>query len=328
MDPHYPHPVPDSVSTRTTFATGRTNVRGSDMRGLPNLGTLRANILAWLQAYLPGATFARDFNPSAPGKVLITANGQLHEKGPMGDMESAQVLNGDVPEASYHGPHQTWLQTNQKKWGNNAKAKRLAGDDAGNRIWTMSGGLLACARVVKEAGDTSGFTEKETQVVWINAHCDDGSMLVHEFFHAVEGSNQEQGDFGWSFDEGTCDFFARDVSSQYGYKYKGNIGYEAGYLAVKDIVDHIGLPILCKLWFERPAGMLSKLGPIAQQISAKRPVTEGTTYADVSDLVNQFCTEAARLEPALVVAPKKEAKKWPQVAAVGKTFRSAGGTGW
>jgi len=305
------------------------------MQGLPGLGNLRGNILAWLQAYVPTATFARDFDPCGPGKVLIVANGKFHATVPSGDKESADVLNGDVPDASYHAPHQTWLLQNQKKW-DNQKSRDLAGPNAGKRIWTVSGGLLACARVIAAAGDTSGYTDKDKQVVWINAHCDDGSMLVHEFFHAVEGADQDQGNLGWAFDEGACDFFARDVSVQCTYKYKGNIAYEGGYQAVKQIVDRIGLPIVCKLWFQRPPGLLSHLGSIANEISAKRPLQESTNYADVSDLVKKFCTTAAELEPALVVAPvaplaaaavapdRPAARKWPTVAAVGKTFRS----GW
>jgi hypothetical protein len=336
------------------------------MTGLPKLDTLHDNILEWLRSYLgPKANFARNFDPTGAGKVLIVSDGQDHG----GFVQSAKVLNGDVREDSYHAPYGRWVNDMQQDFDRNpkklAKVVALRPDDYATRFWDFSGeaDLVGNACSSAGGGTNNAYTDKNKQVVYINAHLDDGSVLVHEFFHAVEGRDQGQADFGFEFDEGIVDFFARDVSKAYNYSYKGNIGYNGGYMAAKAIVDRLGLPFLCRLWFVRPADWLRDLGPTANTIATKRKIIytaqDAANLADVTGEVNQFCTLAqaklqaaqaagqlpqvpaavqpagqlppvpAAAQPAAqlphVPAAAQPARKWPQVPAPNKPpFRSRG----
>jgi len=296
--------------------------------------------------------------------VLILSDGQDHGS----SVASAQVLNGDVLQASYHRPYQRWRNDNQRALAANpdnlSAAQTARPADYANRVWQFHrGGLLDNSCPAGQGGSNNGWTDKDNRVIYINAHCDDGSVLVHEFFHALEGRDQKQEDFGNSFDEGIVDFFARDVSKAYNYAYKGNIAYNGGYLAAKDIVDRLGLPFLCRLWFVRPADWLHDLGPIAiQDISRQRPFIMNEEDArkplrGARD-INQFCTlgqaklqaavQAGQLPPfppaaqpaaqlpvvpavvqppaqlPVVPASAQPAKKWADVPALNKPFRSRG----
>lgn len=363
--PHYPHPDADAVPVRETFVGARIDVDATKMTGLPKLDTLHDNILEWLRSYLgPNANFARDFGPTGAGKVLIVSDGQEHGT----YVQSAKVLNGAVRDDSYHAPYGRWVNDMQQDFDRNpkklSKVKGFRPDDYATRVWDFSGeaDLVGNACSSGDGGTNNAYTDKNKQVVYINAHLDDGSVLVHEFFHAVEGRDQKQADFGLEFDEGIVDFFARDVSKAYNYSYKGNIGYNGGYMAAKAIVDRLGLPFLCRLWFVRPADWLRDLGPTANTIAMKRKIIytaqDAANLADVTGEVNQFCTLAqaklqaaqaagqlpqvpvavqpagqlplvpAAVQPAAqlphVPAAVRPARKWPQVPALNKPFRSGG----
>jgi len=325
--PHYLHPDPDSVPVRETFTKARIDVDATKMTGLPSLNTLHDSVLGWLRSYLgANANFAKDFNPAGPGKVLIVAHGKAEASGtyPFSAVESAEVLNGNVLQASYHRPYQTWRNDNQRTLNADpkklAKAQNLRPADYQNYVWDFDGGLTANSCPAGQGGANNGWTDKDNQVIYINAHCDDGSVLVHEFFHAVEGLDQNQTDFGNPFDEGIVDFFSRDVSKACNYSYKGNIAYNGGYMAAKDIVDHLdadglpGLPFLCRLWFVRPKDWLKDLGPKANAIAEKRPfiltAQQAASLADVRQLVEDFCALARPLVRAAL-----NAGQLPQVPA-------------
>jgi hypothetical protein len=137
----------------------------------------------------------------------------------------------------------------------------VADDD---QIYFAGHNMIETANVPSNGGGNNGFYDNKCGVIYVNAHVDDGSIVIHEYFHTYDG----QGDpaFGWNVDEGLTDFFARDASKRFSLKYKGNAPYEDGYQAVKKLVDKIGIATVAKMKFERPIQWMTQLKSLLDRL--------------------------------------------------------------
>lgn len=311
MAPAYPHPTPNMNLNVIDHPTG------ASISGMPNLGALVGNVATWMQ---DNGTTGNSWVPiTQPGAVLVVANAVTDN--PYGGMARAEVLNGSMQHTEVSRLHQQWEQSNAAALKVHRSPKMQGADP--KYAYATNELLEQVALPPALGGSCNAYTDKIGKKIYINAHVDDGSIVIHEYFHTFDPGDPS--DIGWGFDEGIVDFFARDVSAKFQYKYLGNGGYEGGYQTVKAIVDVIGLEKICQFWFERPAGIF---GPLSEKSKAIAEFCKPGEAANVSaDLIRDFCETAMSLRgwKASVVAPvaaSKVAKKWPTVKSTAGAFRS------
>lgn len=324
----YPHPKPKTTLTVVDKPNGAT------ISGIPTLATLVGNVDNWMKEN--GATGNSWVNIVAPGAVLVVANAELDI--PYEGMARAEVLNGSINNAELSRLNDQWLLANKSMLSTHRspKMKKMSEKDADAKfLYEKNEVLEENALPPSLGGKNNAFTDKIGKKIYINGHVDDGSILVHEYFHTFDPG--DPGDVGWGFDEGCVDFFARDLSAKHGYAYLGNYGYEGGYQVVKAIIDEIGIEKICQFWFERTPGIFGPLSVISKKISeGVKPCEQANVPGD---LIKSFCETAMKLQgwnkvaakPVPIVTPPPvtkssptPAKKWPAVQVNVGAFRTHG----
>ena len=286
--PNYPHPTPDPNAAHYNVL----KPTGAEVNQLPDLGTLAANVQTWLNEVDPTIGAIKSWcDLTKPGVVLIVGNAEVGK--PVPGQDRAEVLNGKVPNVSYHALHAVWRANNERIL--KPKVKWLeAGATADHLHLASDMNLVSYAQHRDHHGTTSGFTDTEGKRIFINAHSDKGDMLVHEYFHACDPG--DPGQLGWGVDEGIVDFFARDVAKRFAYPYLGNGGYEGGYQMIKRLVDRVGLRIVAKLWFQRTPALLKAFAGITTSAAdLVKPGEEGKfaeRLGKLNPLLDQFETAA------------------------------------
>lgn len=288
--PNYPHPTPDPNAAKYNVLTPT----GAEVNQLPDLGTLAANVQAWLKEVDPSAPAIKSWAKlEEPGCVLIVGNGERTK--PFAGFDRAQVLNGKVTNASYHGIHGVW-RANNEKWIN-ARPKFKEAQASPDYLYVASDvDIVSYAQHRDHGGTTSGYTDSEGKRIFINAHSDKGDMLVHEYLHTCDPGDPSQ--LGWGVDEGMVDFFARDIAKKFDYAYRGNGAYEGGYQMIKRLVDKVGLRLIARLWFQRSAPLLKAFTPITLQAAdLVKPGEEGKfngNLGKLNPLLDQFVDTAKK----------------------------------
>ncbi|WP_165234457.1 hypothetical protein [Aquisphaera insulae] len=240
--PNYPHPEPNPELPFEVMEADPDKVNE-----IPDLLVLEANVSTWLGEVAPGVRAQSRINFGDAHCVLVLGNGKL--KSADNPREKATVFNGRIP----HPPLNALYRT------------RPFPDD--EITCDNDYELVEVSQCLAGGGQASAKWMIEDRRIYVNAHVETGAMVVHEYFHTfdVDGNGPEL--FGWDMDEGFTDYFARDVAKRFDYPYKGNSPYNQGYSAVKTIVDAIGLDKVCKLYFERPDGLIGALGDASKRIS-------------------------------------------------------------
>jgi hypothetical protein len=252
---------------------------------LPEPLKLAANVTDWLNSVASGVKARSLIDFSRPGSVLVVGNAaavkdpdiqepdrissitKRLQKGRLirGKVHgaSADVLNGNVASPHLQSQFGSW------KAANSLTQKSLPQTIARNdeRLIVDHSGLVDNAQHPQHGGTASAQWDYVHKRIFINAHVEDGSMLVHEYFHTFDVDGRGAETFGWYMDEGFTDFFARDVAARYKYAYKGNWAYENGYRAVRVIVDELGLDRVCKLYMERTPALISLVAPASREIA-------------------------------------------------------------
>lgn len=319
MPPTYPHPVPDQ-----TLPFQNPVARAADVQHLPDPMKLAARVEEWFKAVAPGvkATSLVDF--ARPDSVLVVGNADQVKEPDVQEPDvvgkdrvnpftkevipgkvspgrlikgkvhgaSAQILNGEVPNPHIRGHFDALKQVNGA--AQQGLAQALGRDPA--RLISGDTGLMNYAQAPGAGGTACAQWLYDRKCICINAHVEDGKMLVHEYFHTFDTDGKGAETFGWYMDEGFTDYFARDVSARYRYPYKGNWAYENGYRVVKTIVDRIGLDRVCKLYVERPVDLVQAVQPASQEIAAlaKQKANGALNPAapDIAPLIEKFIAAA------------------------------------
>jgi hypothetical protein len=298
--PNYPHPAPDPNAANYNVL----KPTGAEVNQLPDLGTLAANVQTWLHEVDSSIGPLKSWcDLTTPGALLIVGNGEAAPGLP--GYDRIEVLNGKVPNASYHGTHHTWRANNQKWIDGRPKFK--SSNASPDYLYLPSDmNAVSYAQHRDHGGTTSGYTDSEGKRVFINAHSDKGDMIVHEFIHTCDPG--DPADIGWGMDEGMVDFFARDIAKRFGYPYLGNGAYEGGYQAVKRIVDRVGLKVVAKLWFQRSAPMLKTFQKITLAAAAFVKPSEEAEFnnrlGSLNPLFAEYEKEARGKFAADVTVPK------------------------
>jgi len=311
----YPHPTPEMNLTVVDSPTG------ASISEMPNLGALVGNVSTWMDDN--GAKGTSWVPISRPGAVMVVANAQMDT--PYPGMAAAEVLNGTMQHhAEMKKLHGEWELANQSFLSNHRSPKMKEADP--NFTYASNEVLQQTALPPALGGSVNAFTDKVGKKIYINGHVDNGSIVVHEYFHTFDTGDPS--DIGWGFDEGCVDFFARDVSAKYNYAYLGNGGYEGGYQVVKVIVDAIGIEKVCQFWFERPEGIFGPLSTISREISEHIKPCEAANVP--AEMIKRFCQTAESLTgwnkvvSAATIVTNKPAKKWPTVKSAAGNFRTHG----
>lgn len=315
----YPHPVPKQnlvVIARPT---------GPQISQMPSLGGLVGSVAQWMTDNL--MTARSWVNITLPGAVMVLADGE--EDTPYPGMGRATVLNATMHNADISSLHQTWLVEHALALSTHRspKMKGLKGDDI-KYFYAENAVITPNAQPPDLGGSNNAWTDKVSKRIFINGHVDDGSILVHEYFHTFDPGDPSE--IGWGMDEGIVDFFSRDLAAKYGYGYTGNAGYEGGYQAAKAIVDRIGLEKICQFWSDRSGDIFATLSAKTKALAEHCKPCEPSTVTE--SMIEDFCNAAARLTgwkalPVPVVAAssaKTPAKKWLTVEPVGNVFRTHG----
>jgi len=333
MPPTYPHPVP---SQTLPFIVTVADPMKVDK--IPNLATLVSNVRAWLDKNANGVQAHSLVDFSKPGSVLILGDGATVKDADVQEPDkiskisgkvqkgrlikgkeygaAADVLNGRVPNPGLNAFHTTWQAQNEVS--QQGLPKEMAKNK--NKLITTDTGVIENSQAPTSGGKNSAMWDYTNKRIYINAHVEDGSMIVHEYFHTFDQSGQGPDTFGWNMDEGFTDFFARDVATVYKYPYKGNWAYENGYRAVKAIVDVLGLDRVCRIYFERPDTLITLVkGPSLEVTKVVQAADQGTfdVNAQGSKTVIDRFIQAARSWPSW---PKKQ---W-EVKVPVNPFRSLG----
>lgn len=247
VHPAYPHPTPPG-------AVDRANPMPGDITGLPPFTKYMGDVAAWFSdmGVLPAC---QPLAIDQPGKVLVLASQLAHRSLRVNGHDvhcdgSAKVMNGHLPPAQ--GLHKRWV-TEQSDVHLRDDHARV--DEHGQAYWI--GAPLECSQDGANGGGWAGYYDDEKQRIYINAHMDDGSVLVHEYLHTFDGTQPSP--FPQALDEGLTDYFARDASSRFHLKYRGLTSYDVAYGAVKLLVNRVGISTVARLKFARPAAWLDVL---------------------------------------------------------------------
>ena len=297
--PNYPHPTPDPNAANYNVE----KPKGPEVNQLPDLTSLAANVKVWLAEIDPSIAIKTWCDLTKPGAVLIVGNG---EKAPgLPGFDRLQVLNGDVPNATYHAIHDTWKSNNEKDIAKKPKFVQ-AGAKADYLYLPSANDGIGYSQHRNHGGTMSGFTDSEGKRMFINAHSDKGDMIVHEYLHTCDPGDPSQ--LGWGMDEGIVDFFARDIAKKFDLPYRGNGAYEGGYQVIKRIVDRVGLKLIAKLYFQRSEALLNTFAKItldaAEFVKPGEEAQFNERLGSLNPLIDKFEQEG-RAKFAMDVTAKK-----------------------
>lgn len=332
MPPTYPHPIPPRV---LPFNVNIADPKKIDK--IPDLLKLVADVKDWLAAIAPGVTAQSMIDFTQPGSVLVLGNGEImkapdvitmpadpHRKIPAqvkkGEVYGAraEVLNEKIFKLKWN--FSAWKEINDRNQ-QNQKFNKIQ-KDTGYLIATDDS-LIADSQSPAGGGRHNARWDFKTKCMYINAHVEDGQIIVHEYFHTFDTKDNGPEIFGFQMDEGFTDFFARDlVASKNGYSYKGNWPYENGYQAVKAIVDAFSLERVCKIYFERPESLIALIknasNAIAQQCSDAEEGQYNPAAAPNKANIDEFIAKASQWPHW------KKVQQWEDKPAALLPFRGRG----
>jgi hypothetical protein len=282
MKPHYPHRADDAIPRSLTVVDKPS---ASTVDEIPNLGDLMGAV----QEYLKEAqadTARSQVVLNAPGVIFVLCNGE--GDAPFAGWERAEVLNGSLKHGELSRTHTQWLGDNAKKLKAERSPKLQTADP--KFVYGRDGAIMGCAATPAMGGSTNGQWDNVSKRIMINAHVERGGMLVHEYLHTFD--HWDPTDIGWGLDEGFVEFFARDLTARHGYLYRGNWAYQGGYLAVKSIVEKIGLDRAIRFWFLRPADLMGLVGLASKKIGAT--VVPNEPWKFTPQMIDEFCAAAQK----------------------------------
>jgi len=258
--PHDPHLVDNNIPKQLNMVA---DPQPGIIDEIPALGTLVANVKALLKRAGIVDKVAPAVDITKPGAIFVLKKGVANT--PFAGWERADVMNGDLNHPELKANHAAWVKQNQTYLEAQTSPKLKTADP--NYLYGRDGAIIGSSALPANGGSTNGQWNNETKRITMNAHVECGGMLVHEYLHTFD--KWDPSDIGWGMDEGFVAFFARALTARHKYKYKGNWAYQGGYLAVKEVVDKIGLKKVCHFWFLRDAALLKLVGPKTKIIADK-----------------------------------------------------------